>query len=208
MFCSVKSEAVSTAVNTFSQICFYIVLNFCIFCVEVGQTAHTAVSDTVTAAVVDFGKALTMPAVCVISDVRRNGSRNVIFTLIAEMVGDYIDNDMNAVFMCFLAHCGKFGFCTESGISRIVDSEVGRLIVNPPYRVGFAFCTLFCLLDNRGLNRGITCLCNFSHIGFNVVEGPLPCMKNNALLAGVHQAVIFRSGLCIYGCKCSKTCKG
>ena len=114
------------------------------------------------------------------------------------MVGNNVNYDVYAIFMSFLAHSGKFSFCTECRISRIVNSEVSRLVIYPPHFICFSFSTLLCLLDNRRLYRGISCLCYLFHVGLDVVERPLPRMEYYTLLTGIHKTVI-DCGIYIHG---------
>ncbi len=110
------------------------------------------------------------------------------------MIRHDIDDNMNTVLVRFGTHGGKFCFVAERRITGIVNAELSRLIIDPPHGICLAFGAFLGLLDNRSLNRGVTCLCDLFHVVLDVVERPLPCVKNNAFLTGIHQAVISGSG--------------
>ena len=191
----VKTEAVGAAVDAFSEVSLDVVLDLGVLGVEVRQTAHTAVGDAVAVAVVDLLVPQIVPAVVVVTDIAGDDACLVIAAVVAKVVGYNVNDDVDAVLVRFLAHGGEFRLRAESGVSGVVNGEVSRLIINPPNLVGLALGAFLCLLDNRGLHRGIARFGNLLHVCLDVVEGPLPSVKNNALLGSLHQSVACGDGI-------------
>ena len=192
MLGAVETEAVSTGIDTLLQEVQHIALNLVGAGVQVGHAAHAVLGDAeaVAAGIVLIGGILgvVMPCGCILADVGRDHSgQGVAGHMVSHVVGDHVDDDLDAVLLSLGAHGGKLRSGADGVALDSVDDEINRLILDPPHAVHILAGGVFLnRLDGGGLHSGITLGSDQRQVLLDGVEGPVPCMEGGAILdAGV-----------------------
>ena len=181
---TVTTEAVGTGIDAFLQEVQNIVLNLLAAGIQVRQAGHAMLGHIVAIIVVGGVLAVIMPAGSIILNVGNDGFSQVVGSGVAHMVGDHIDDDLDALFMGGLAHLLEIGLGAQGTVTTVVNGEGGRLIEGPPVVAGVLLGGLLGGLNGGSLDGSIAQSGDSIQIGGDLIEGPVPAMQGHAVLNG------------------------
>ena len=179
---SVKTETVSTGIDALLQEIQNLVLDLLVGGVQVRQTGHAVLSYIKTIVVIVDILGVIVPAGGIIAQSGIDGFGQVIGRSVTHVVGNNVNDDVQTILMCSLAHLLEVGLGSQSAGAGVVDDKISGLIEHPPVVAGMLLGSLLGNLDGRGLNSTVAQGSDALHVGSDLIERPVPAVQGDLSL--------------------------